>query len=158
MEDRPRTPVDIAGGLPAGYRALAALEKAIAESSLERSLYELVKLRSSQINGCAFCIDMHSKDARAAGETEDRLTLLSAWREVEIYTDAERIALALAEAMTLISVDHVPPAVEDAARAAFDPEEYAALVFGVIAINAWNRLCITGHRPAGDYQPGQQVG
>jgi AhpD family alkylhydroperoxidase len=157
MDDHPRSPVNIAGALPAAARALAALEKAVAESSLDRGLFELVKLRASQINGCAYCIDMHTKDAKAAGETDDRLTLLSVWREVDLYTDAERAALALAEAMTLISVEHVPAAVEDAARAAFDPEGYAALVFAVIAINAWNRMAITGHSPAGQYQPGQLV-
>jgi AhpD family alkylhydroperoxidase len=113
----------------------------------------LVKLRASQINGCAYCIDMHHKDARAAGESEERLYMLPAWRESTVYTDAERAALALTEEMTLIADGHVPADVEADARAQFDEETYAALVFVVVAINAWNRLAITSHAPAGIYQP-----
>src|ERR1700759_2684827 len=151
MEDRPRPAVDLAHAFPAGARALTALSQTIPASTLDHGLAELVKLRASQINGCAYCIDMHTKDARAAGETDLRLTLLSAWRDVDLFTDAERAALALPEAVTLISADHVPADVEHAARAAFDEPTYAALVFAIIVINAWNRLSITSHNVAGNY-------
>jgi AhpD family alkylhydroperoxidase len=154
MDDRPRPVVELGRALPAGYRALSALSQTVAASTLDHGLGELVKLRASQLNGCAYCIDMHTKDARAAGETDLRLSLLSAWREVDFFSDAERAALALTEAVTLIADGHVPAGVEDAARAAFDEETYAALVFAIITINAWNRLAITGHSVAGHYQPG----
>ena len=137
--------------LPAGYQAMASLEAAVKNSPLDRTVFELVKLRSSQINGCAFCIDMHYKDLRAMGESEDRLYMLNAWRESTLYSDAERAALAFAEAVTLISERHVPADVEAAARAQFDDESYAALLFAVVAINAWNRLAITTHAPSGEY-------
>ncbi|MGN6253187.1 MAG: carboxymuconolactone decarboxylase family protein [Marmoricola sp.] len=138
---------------PRGYRALGALEAALAESDVPPSTRELVKMRSSQLNGCAYCLDMHYQDARAAGETEQRLALLAAWRETELYTDAERAALALTEAVTLISQAHVPAAVEAEARHQFGDATYAALVFAIVAINAWNRLAITGHAEPGHYTP-----
>lgn len=137
--------------LPAGYEAMSSLEAAVKNSPLDRTVFELVKLRSSQINGCAFCIDMHYKDLRAMGESEDRLYMLNAWRESTLYSDAERAALAFAEAVTLITEQHVPGEVERAARAQFDDESYAALLFAVVAINAWNRLAITTHSPSGQY-------
>ena len=139
---------------PAGYRAMAGLEAALAKSSVPAATRELVKMRSSQINGCAYCLDMHSKDARAAGETEERLYLLNAWREATVYTDAERAALALTEAITRISDAHVPAEIEAGAREHYDDEAYAALVFVIVAINAWNRLAITGHSEPGHYKPG----
>ncbi len=145
--------VNIYKSFPAAYQAMSALEDAVAAGPLDRSLFELVKLRASQINGCAYCIDMHYKDARAGGETEERLYMLPAWREAMVYTDAERAALALTECITRIADGHVPSDVEDAARASFDAESYAALVFAVVVINAWNRLAITAHSPAGKYQP-----
>ena len=154
MTAGPRTPVDIFRHFPEGYRALSGLEKAVATSTIPHSLFELVKLRASQINGCAFCIDMHHKDARAGGETELRLSLLSAWREVDLFTAEERAALALTEAITLIADHHVPEDVEADARAAFDEPTYAALVFAIATINTWNRVAITSHRPAGGYTPG----
>jgi AhpD family alkylhydroperoxidase len=141
--------------LPAGYRALAALEAAVADSNVPAATRELVRMRSSQINGCAFCLDMHYKDARAAGETEERLYMLNAWREATVYTEAERAALALTEAVTRISAAHVPSEVEAEARKYFDDEGYAALVFAIVAINSWNRLAIAGHSEPGLYQPGQ---
>jgi AhpD family alkylhydroperoxidase len=141
---------------PPGYRALAAMEAALAESSLPSVTRELVKMRSSQINGCAYCLDMHYKDARAAGETEERLYMLNAWREATVYTDAERAALALTEAVTRISEAHVPSDVEAEARRHFDEEAYAALVFAIVAINSWNRLAITGHSEPGLYKPAEQ--
>ena len=116
-------------------------------------MFELVKLRASQINGCAYCIDMHHKDLRAGGETEDRLYMLPAWREATVYTEAERAALALTEAVTLIAGSHVPEDVEAEARRVFDTESYAALVFAIALINTWNRLAITAHSEPGHYRP-----
>jgi AhpD family alkylhydroperoxidase len=146
-------PVNIYKAFPAGYEGMQALENAAKSGPLDPVIRELVKLRASQVNGCAYCIDMHHKDARAAGETEERLYMLPAWREATVYTDAERAALALAEAITLIADAHVPADVEAEARAQFDEESYAALVFTAVAINAWNRLAITSHSPVGRYQP-----
>jgi AhpD family alkylhydroperoxidase len=138
---------------PRGYQAMGALEAALAESSVPAATRELVKMRSSQINGCAFCLDMHYREARAAGETEERLAMLPAWRESRLYTDGERAALALTEAVTLISQAHVPAEVEAEARRQYDDEAYAALVFAIVAINAWNRLAITGHAEPGHPTP-----
>jgi AhpD family alkylhydroperoxidase len=144
--------IDIYRSFPAGYQAMRALEEACA-AALEPGLVELVKLRGSQINGCAYCIDMHYKDARALGESEERLYMLGAWRESTLYTDGERAALALTDEVTLIADGHVPADVEAAAREHFDDATYAALVFTIATINAWNRLAITAHSPAGRYQP-----
>jgi AhpD family alkylhydroperoxidase len=136
---------------PRQYAALYRLERSI---ELEHPLSDLVALRASQINGCAFCLDMHWKDARAAGESEERLYSLAVWRESPLYTERERTALALCEAMTLISDSHVPDEVWEPARAAFTAEELAQLVFAVAAINAWNRLMITARVEPGHYEPG----
>jgi AhpD family alkylhydroperoxidase len=144
--------VNVYKAFPAGYEAMSALEQACA-GAMDPVLFELVKLRASQVNGCAYCIDMHWKDARAAGETEERLYMLDAWREAGVYSERERAALALAEAMTLIAGEHVPADVEAAARAQFDEAGYAALVFTIVTINAWNRLAITSHSPPGRYRP-----
>ncbi len=138
---------------PEGYRALNAWQLTITNSGLERSLQELVKIRASQINGCAFCIDMHWKDAVAAGEQEDRLYLLDAWRETDMYTDRERAALAWTEALTLISETHAPDDVFEEVRAQFDDKELADLSYAIAAINAWNRLAIGFRMVAGRYQP-----
>ena len=145
-------PVNIYKAFPNGYRAMQALEEAVKSGPLDPVTRELVKLRVSQINGCAYCIDMHHKDARAAGETEERLYMLAAWREASVYSDAERAALALCEEITSIAEGHVPSHVEAAARSHFDEQTYAALVFAIVVINAWNRLAITSHSPAGKYQ------
>lgn len=144
--------------LPAANRALNALEAAIAETGLPLVTRELVKIRASQINGCGFCLDMHHKDALAAGETIERLYMLSAWREATVYTPAERAALALTEAITNISLDHVPAEVEAEARTHYDDETFAALVYAIVAINAWNRLAITNHTEPGHYQAGDHKG
>jgi AhpD family alkylhydroperoxidase len=136
---------------PRQYAAMYRFERSI---ELERPLSDLVKLRASQINGCAFCIDMHWKDARAAGESEERLYSLAAWRESPLYSERERAALALCEAMTLISGSHVPDDVWERARTAFGAEELAQLVFAITAINAWNRLMITARVEPGHYEPG----
>jgi AhpD family alkylhydroperoxidase len=149
----PEQHVNFSKAFPPGYRALSDIEAALRGGPLSGTIRELVKMRSSQINGCAYCLDMHYKDARAAGETEERLYMLNAWREATVYSDEERAALALTEAITLISQEHVPADVEAEARAQFDDESYAALVFTIVAINAWNRLAITGHSPPGTYQP-----
>jgi AhpD family alkylhydroperoxidase len=134
-----------------GYGALQRLSALVKDSGLEPSLLELVKLRASQVNGCAYCIDMHSKDARAAGETEQRLYALSAWREAPFYSERERAALALTEAVT--SLHHV--ALDDAVKAAaqqYTPEHLTRLLYAIIEINAWNRLAITVGAPeAGSY-------
>jgi AhpD family alkylhydroperoxidase len=139
---------------PDGYGALQRLSATVKKSGLEPALLELVKMRASQINGCAYCIDMHSKDARAAGETEQRLYALSAWRETPFFTDRERGALALTEAVTLISETHIPQAIVDEAAAVFSPEELTRLVYAIIEINAWNRLAVTVGAPEpGSYNP-----
>jgi AhpD family alkylhydroperoxidase len=130
-----------------------SLQKYVEECGLEKPLLELVKTRASQINGCAFCIDMHTKDARANGETEQRLYALNAWRETPFYTDRERAALAWTEAVTLISEGHVPEDVFEQARAQFSDEELVNLTIAVVAINGWNRLSIAFRVPAGAYQP-----
>lgn len=138
---------------PAGYQAMLGLEQACRDSALSQSTFELVKLRASIVNGCAYCVDMHWKDARDAGETEERLYMLAAWHEATVYTDTERAALALADAVTHITGAGVPADVEAAARAQFDDEQYAALVFSLATINAWNRICIAGHAVPGIYRP-----
>jgi AhpD family alkylhydroperoxidase len=139
---------------PAAYHAMLALEMFVRKSSkLEPSLIELVKMRASQINACAFCIDMHSKDARAAGETEQRLYALNAWRETPFFTDRERAALAWAEEVTLVAEGHVPDAVYEEARRQFSEEELVNLTMAVITINGWNRLSVAFRAVPGEYQP-----
>lgn len=121
---------------------------------LEKNLVELVNMRVSQINGCAFCLDMHSKDLRAAGETEQRLYLLSAWREAPFYTEKERAALEWAEAVTLLTNREVPDEVYGRARAQFSEEELIDLTIAVTAINTWNRINVAFRTEAGGYVPG----
>jgi AhpD family alkylhydroperoxidase len=123
-------------------------------AKLDKNLVELVNMRVSQINGCAYCLDMHSKDLRAAGETEQRLYLLSAWREVSFYTEKERAALEWAEAVTLLKDREVPDEVYEIARAQFSEEELIDLTLAVAAINSWNRINVSFRTPAGGYQPG----
>jgi AhpD family alkylhydroperoxidase len=136
------------------YQALARLSELVKASGIEPPLLELVKLRASQINGCAYCIDMHSKDARAAGETEQRLYALSAWEETPFFTDRERAALALTEAVTRIADTHAPIEVVDEAAAHFERDELGKLLWAIIEINAWNRLAITVGAPEpGSYEP-----
>ena len=134
-------------------RAMNALDDAVADVGIEPSLRELIKLRASQINGCAYCVDMHSNDARRGGETEQRVYGLSAWREAPYYSDRERAAFALTEAVTLIA-DGVPQDVWAEAERHFDPEELAGLIWSIVTINAWNRLAIpTGDPVPGSYEP-----
>jgi AhpD family alkylhydroperoxidase len=122
-------------------------------SNLEPSLIELVKMRASQINGCAYCIDMHSKDARSEGETEQRLYSLTAWQETPFFTTRERAALAWTEAITLITDGHVPDDIYELAKQSFSNEELVNLTLAVITINGWNRLAISFRSVPGDYQP-----
>ncbi|HEX7349101.1 MAG TPA: carboxymuconolactone decarboxylase family protein [Rhodanobacteraceae bacterium] len=141
---------------PDGFKAIYGLQQYVENCGLEHPLLELVKMRASQINGCAYCLDMHSKDARAAGETEQRLYLLNAWREAPFYTDRERAALAWTEALTEISKTHeVSDALYAEARKQFSEKELADLSFAIIAINGWNRLAIPFRAEPGHYQPGQ---
>ena len=136
-------------------RGMYQVEHYIHHSGLEESLVHLVKMRASQINGCAYCCDMHSKDARAIGETEQRLYLLSAWEESPFYSDRERAALALTEAVTKITEGHVPDAVWETAKQHFSEQELLALLYTLTTINAWNRLAITTRAEVGGYQPSQ---
>jgi AhpD family alkylhydroperoxidase len=138
---------------PGAYRAMFGLEKYVRESGLELSLLDLVKLRASQINGCAYCLDMHWKDARARGESEQRLYSLDAWRETSYYTDRERAALAWTEAVTLIAENHVPDDLYEQVRQHFREEELVTLTLAVVAINGWNRLAISFRTEPGTYQP-----
>ena len=133
-------------------RALLQLQKEVEASGLEHSLIELIKIRASQINGCAYCLDMHTKDARAMGETEQRIYTLNAWRETPFFTERERAALAWTEAVTCVGDTHVPDEVYEATQKQFDEGELVALTFAVIAINSWNRLAISFRAPAGSYQ------
>jgi AhpD family alkylhydroperoxidase len=128
---------------PELMKALGALETAVATSGLEKSLIELVKTRASQINGCAFCVHMHTKDARALGETEERLYLLSTWRESPLYTDRERAALVWTESVTLVSQTNVPDDAFEQLRGSFSDEEIVKLTMLVATINAWNRIAIS---------------
>ena len=148
------TRIDYSKAAPGALRAMYGLEKYVRGCGLEASLLELVKMRASQINGCAFCLDMHSKDARAAGETEQRLYLLNAWREAPFYTARERAALAWTEALTLVADGHVPDEVYAEAREHFGEKELVDLSLAVVAINGWNRLSVGFRAEAGAYQPG----
>src|ERR1700744_877220 len=127
---------------PNAIKAMLALEERIGKSTLEKSLTELVRLRASQINGCAFCVDMHTADARKGGETDRRLATVVVWRETPFFTDRERAALEWTEALTLVSHDHVPDAVWEIVRPHFSNEEIVDLTLLVSAINSWNRFAI----------------
>ena len=137
---------------PDGIKAMWGLENYIHHCGLEPSLLELVKTRASQLNGCAFCLDMHAKDARAAGETEQRLYTLPAWEETPFFTDRERAALAWTEAVTRVSDTHVPDEVYELARKHFTEKELVDLTLAIVAINGWNRLAISFRAEAGTYQ------
>jgi AhpD family alkylhydroperoxidase len=138
---------------PGAYKAMLGLEAYLAHSSIEKPLRELVKMRVSQINGCAYCLDMHSKDARAGGETEQRLYLLNAWDEAPFYSDRERAALAWAEAVTLVHETHVPDELYEETRKHFSEAELMDLTLLVTTINSWNRIAIAFRSVPGTYQP-----
>lgn len=142
---------------PDAYKAMLALETFVRGCGLEHPLLALVKLRASQVNGCAFCVDMHWKDARAAGESEERLYMLDAWEEATVYTARERAALALTEAVTRIADGHVPDSVYDEAHRHFADAELVNLVLAISTINSWNRLAITFRTEPGKYQPRARV-
>ncbi len=137
--------------------AMRHLESAVRGSGLEPALLDLVRMRASQINGCAYCLDMHSKDARAGGETEQRLYVLSAWREAPFYSERERAALAWTEALTNVSETGVPDDVYELARAQFSDKELVALSFAVVAINGWNRIAIAFRAEPGTYRPARRA-
>ncbi len=139
---------------PDALKAMLGLENYLHHSMLDERLLNLVRMRVSQINGCAYCLDMHAKDLRAAGETEQRLYELDAWRETPFFTERERAALAWAEAVTRVADEHVPDAVFETARSQFSEAELVDLTLAVVAINGWNRLNIAFRTVPGAYQPG----
>jgi AhpD family alkylhydroperoxidase len=151
MEQR----MDAYGKAPGVMKAMYGLELYLAKSSLDKQLLHLIKYRVSQINGCAYCLDMHSKDLRAGGETEQRLYTLDAWRETPFFTPRERAALEWAESVTLVSETHVPDEVYESVRKEFSEEELIDLTLAVATINAWNRFAISFRTTPGTYQPGQ---
>jgi AhpD family alkylhydroperoxidase len=149
--------IDGANVAPGGYKAMLGLEAYLHESGLELTLLHLIKLRASQINGCAYCIDMHWKDLRAIGENEQRLYGLDAWREAPYYTERERAGLAWTEAITRITDGHAPDQVYAEARQHFSEKELAQLTLAIAAINAWNRLAIAFRSVPGTYQPAAKI-
>jgi AhpD family alkylhydroperoxidase len=145
--------VKLATLAPDFYKALIDLD-AVSATGLDRHLAELVRIRASQLNGCAYCLDMHTQDARHAGESEQRLHLVSAWREARgFFSEQELAALELTEAITLISVDHVPDQVYESAAMVFDDKELAQLIGLIIMINAWNRVGVSCRLEPGHYSP-----
>jgi AhpD family alkylhydroperoxidase len=132
---------------PAAYRAIAGLQGYVDQSGLDRSLLDLVKIRASQINGCAFCLAMHTDEARKHGENDERMHLLNAWREAPVFSERERAALAWTEAVTLVADGHVPDAVYEQARKQFSEKELVDLTVAAVAINAWNRVAIAFRAP-----------
>jgi len=147
--EQPR--ISLAKLAPAINRAMVALDGAL---ELDSSLRDLVSLRASILNGCAYCIDMHTLDAKARGETEQRLHAIAAWHEAPFFTERERAALQLTDAITLIADSHVPRDAFDAARTHFEDRELAQLIWAVIVINAWNRMAVTSRALPGEYAPG----
>ena len=138
---------------PEALNAMLALSKAVEKTGLPLQLIDLVNYRVSQLNGCAYCLDMHSKDLRARGETEQRLFMISAWRDApHLYSDRERAALAWAEAVTRVGNQEVPDAIYDAASQEFSEAELVQLTLAVVAINGWNRFNVAFHTPAGTYK------
>lgn len=141
---------------PGAYHAMLGLEKYLHECGLEEELIGLIKLRASQINECAYCLDMHWKDLRALGESEQRLYSLDAWRETPFYSERERAALAWTEAVTRVAETHVPDEVYESVRPHFSEKELADLTLAVAVINTWNRLAISARTTPGTYQPAKQ--
>jgi AhpD family alkylhydroperoxidase len=146
---------DVSGAMGALH---AAAVNAAADVKLEPELLELIRIRASQLNGCAFCLDMHTKDARAMGETEQRIYALNAWRETPFFTERERAALALTEAITMVHTGQVPDPVYQEATTAFDEAEMAALIWAATVINAYNRIAIATRMVPGGYQSARQPG
>lgn len=150
--------LNYAKAAPGVYEAMEALDQYLQNSGVEEPLLHLVRLRASQINGCAYCLDMHTKDLVALGEKEQRLYTLDAWQECPWYTQRERAALAWTEAVTLVADGHVPDAVYQEARAQFSEKELSDLTLAVATINAWNRLSIAARLEPGTYQPAAVAG
>ena len=146
--------IDLMRGNTKFFQPLLAMQSLIEAGGLDAKLLYLVQMRASQINGCAYCLDMHSKDARAAGETEQRLYGLDAWRETPYFNQRERAALEWTEAVTLVSATHVPDSVYEAVREQFSEEEIKTLTLAVGMINLWNRLNVSLRTVPGDYKPG----
>ncbi len=142
---------------PGAFKAMLGLETFVRTSGIDHALLHLIKVRASQINGCAYCIDMHTIDARAAGETEQRLYALNAWRETPFFNERERAVLAFTEAVTLISEHHVPDFVFDEVRRHFSETEVVNLAMAIVTINGWNRLAITFRSVPGEYKPAAQA-
>jgi AhpD family alkylhydroperoxidase len=138
---------------PEAVKAMLDLEQAVKDTGLEPSLMHLIKLRASQINGCAYCIDMHNREARADGESQQRLDLISVWRETNFFNDREKAALAWTEALTLIAETHAPDADYEALAAVFDEEERVAITLAIAAINGWNRFAIGFRTPVPKAKP-----
>jgi AhpD family alkylhydroperoxidase len=138
---------------PGAMEAMRTMEKYIRTCGIEPKLLELIKIRASQINGCSYCIDMHTKDARAHGETEQRIYALNAWRETPFFTDKERAALAWTESVTLVSETRVPDDVYELMRKYYDEKELINITMAVVTINSWNRLAISFRSVPGTYQP-----
>jgi len=145
--------LNYANAFPEGLSAMLNMEKVIRTSGLEPRLLELIKIRTSQINGCAYCLDMHTKDARAGGETEQRIYTLPAWRETPFFTPRERAALSWAEALTNIQQGYAPDAVFEEVRKEFSEAEVVKLTLAVTQINSWNRIAIAFRAEPGTYQP-----
>lgn len=145
--------IDYKNASPEAYRAMAQLEAVVRHSGLDPHLLELIKIRASQMNGCAFCIDMHTKDARSKGETEQRIYALDAWRETPFFTEKERAVLAWTEALTNIQQGHAPDAVYQELKSHFNENEQVNLTLAITTINAWNRIAIGFRLVPGEYQP-----
>ncbi len=145
--------IDYRSVFPAAIRAMSELEKAVHTGTLEPELLELVKVRASQLNGCGYCVDMHTKDATALGVDPQRLYLTVAWREAPCYSPRERAALAWCESLTLLADSDVPDDLYDEVRDHFDQSEVVALTLAVVAINGWNRFAVGLRSPVGSYQP-----
>ena len=146
--------IDLMHVTPGVMQALFGLERQVRQAGFDHKLLNLVRMRASQINGCAYCLDMHSKDARALGETEQRLYGLAAWRETPYYSARERAALEWTEALTLVSETHVPDDVYERVREQFSEDELVHLSLAIVSINGWNRLNIAARTVPGDYVPG----
>ncbi len=141
---------------PAAMTAMAGLEQAVQASTLEAELLEFVKIRASQLNGCGYCLDMHTKDASAMGIEPQRINLVPVWKEAPCYSSRERAALAWCESLTLLSDSEVPDELFEQVQGQFNPEEIAALTLAVVAINGWNRFAVALRSPVGSYVPGQR--
>ena len=139
--------IDVTKASPAAYKAVAALQTYVDQSGLDAKLRELIKIRASQLNGCAYCLVMHTRDARKHGESDDRMHLLNAWHEAPVFTDKERAALAWTDALTLVSETHVPDAVYQEVKRHFSEKEIVDLTAAVVAINTWNRIAIAFRTP-----------